>query len=100
MMRYLLRKKLAAARSVVFLPPATADAGEVFMDAFVAAPAVSCVPMFTPNFSTASPAMSRRYPPVFTDDGRPRLPLSLAEAAAEGASIPAASLAALATRVA
>uniref|UniRef100_A0A0E0LEQ0 Uncharacterized protein n=1 Tax=Oryza punctata TaxID=4537 RepID=A0A0E0LEQ0_ORYPU len=38
--RYPLRKKLAAARSVVFLPPpTTADAAEVFMDAFaVAAP--------------------------------------------------------------
>uniref|UniRef100_A0A0D9WTA3 Uncharacterized protein n=1 Tax=Leersia perrieri TaxID=77586 RepID=A0A0D9WTA3_9ORYZ len=40
MMRYPLRKKLSAARSVVFLPPSPAvDAGEVFMDAFAAAPA-------------------------------------------------------------
>uniref|UniRef100_A0A0A9EIT8 Uncharacterized protein n=1 Tax=Arundo donax TaxID=35708 RepID=A0A0A9EIT8_ARUDO len=38
-MRYPLRKKLAAARSVVFLPPTQQmDPAEVFLDAFPAAP--------------------------------------------------------------
>ncbi|KAF0902291.1 hypothetical protein E2562_015515 [Oryza meyeriana var. granulata] len=37
-LRYPLRKKLAAARSVVFLPPPPTDTAEVFMDAFAAAP--------------------------------------------------------------
>ncbi|XP_062230155.1 uncharacterized protein LOC133927778 [Phragmites australis] len=37
-MRYPLRKKLAAASSVVFLPPPRTDGAEVFLDAFVAAP--------------------------------------------------------------
>ncbi|KAL5200384.1 hypothetical protein ABZP36_021587 [Zizania latifolia] len=36
--RYPLRKKLAAARSVVFLPPPPTDAADVFLDAFAAAP--------------------------------------------------------------
>ncbi|XP_062178888.1 uncharacterized protein LOC133883552 [Phragmites australis] len=36
-MRYPLRKKLAAARSVVFLPPQT-DTAELFVDSFASAP--------------------------------------------------------------
>ncbi|GJM97673.1 hypothetical protein PR202_ga14615 [Eleusine coracana subsp. coracana] len=36
-MRYPLRKKLAAARSVVFLPPQQHEAVDVFMDGFAAA---------------------------------------------------------------
>ncbi|KAG8074889.1 hypothetical protein GUJ93_ZPchr0006g42914 [Zizania palustris] len=36
--RYPLRKKLSAARIVVFLPPPLTDVPDVFLDAFVAAP--------------------------------------------------------------
>ncbi|TVU08554.1 hypothetical protein EJB05_41963, partial [Eragrostis curvula] len=38
-MRYPLRKKLAAARSVVFMPPQQHEAVEIYLDAFAAAPA-------------------------------------------------------------
>jgi hypothetical protein len=37
-MRYPLRKKLAAARGVVFLPPPQQEAVEAFLDGFAATP--------------------------------------------------------------